>query len=333
MRLLDHVHHTLGRHRDDDTRDGWLSGFSEHGGEQHPTRGGLRIGKNLPERGPFEPFDARKEWDRDGQYFHYLTKWMHALDQASRLAAKPHLNVWARELAETSSSAFTYLTADGHARRMYWKMSIDLTRPLVLSMGQHDPLDGYMTYRQLQATAESLQQRSSAPELTDEIRWFEMMIEGQRWMTPDPLGIGGLLFDAYRMVQLMAERDASDNRLLEQLLIAALEGLKQFAETRPLNVPSQYRLAFRELGLAIGLLAVPRALQTATVRHGPDSAKVRSLFQALLQYVPFGEEIEKFWRHRTHRRLDSWREHRDINEVMLATCLVPDGFLALGSAE
>jgi hypothetical protein len=57
-----------------------------HGGcrhETHPTRGGLRIGKQLPERRPGEPYDPQVEWDRDGQYFHYLTKWMHALDQAS----------------------------------------------------------------------------------------------------------------------------------------------------------------------------------------------------------------------------------------------------------
>ena len=28
---------------------------------------------------------------------------------------------------------------------MYWKLSIDLSRPLVASMGQHDPLDGLVT--------------------------------------------------------------------------------------------------------------------------------------------------------------------------------------------
>jgi hypothetical protein len=72
--LVDQVHHTLGRHRGDDGRQGWLSGLGEHEGESHPTRGGLRIGKGLPERGPDEPFDEALEWDRDGQYFHYLTK-------------------------------------------------------------------------------------------------------------------------------------------------------------------------------------------------------------------------------------------------------------------
>ena len=73
LQLIEQVHHTLGRHRDDDRRSGWISGLSEHDGEQHPTRGGLRIGKGRPERGPREPFDEHLEWDRDGQYFHYLT--------------------------------------------------------------------------------------------------------------------------------------------------------------------------------------------------------------------------------------------------------------------
>jgi len=35
---------------------------------------------------------------------------------------------------------------------MYWKMSIDLSYPLVVSMGHQAPLDGFITYNQLQAT-------------------------------------------------------------------------------------------------------------------------------------------------------------------------------------
>jgi hypothetical protein len=140
LRMIEQVHHTLGHHRDDDTRSGWLSGLDEVEGESHPTRGGLRIGKTLPERGPDEPFDAELEWDRDGQYFHYLTKWMQALDQASRVTTRPQFTRWARELAATAYPAFTYPPSAGGPRRMYWKMSIDLSRPLVSSMGQHEPL-------------------------------------------------------------------------------------------------------------------------------------------------------------------------------------------------
>ena len=57
--LVDQVHHVLGRHRDDDPRQGWISGLSEEEGEQHPTCGGLRIGKMLQERGPYQPADSQ----------------------------------------------------------------------------------------------------------------------------------------------------------------------------------------------------------------------------------------------------------------------------------
>ena len=51
---------------------------------------------------------------------------------------------------------------------MYWKMSIDLTRPQVSSMGQHDPLDGYITTVQLRTTAASLPGADGAPDLAEE---------------------------------------------------------------------------------------------------------------------------------------------------------------------
>ncbi|HHH72688.1 MAG TPA: hypothetical protein ENL04_02560, partial [Sulfuricurvum sp.] len=79
--LIDVVHRTLGYFRDDDERSGALSGLEESQAKKYPTVAGLRIGKALRERAPDEPYDEQKEWDRDGQYFHYLTKWMHALDQ------------------------------------------------------------------------------------------------------------------------------------------------------------------------------------------------------------------------------------------------------------
>src|SRR4051794_22466013 len=59
--LVDRVHHTLGRHRSDSQLHGWLSGLDEAQGELHPTRGGLRIGKPLPERPAGEAFDESLE--------------------------------------------------------------------------------------------------------------------------------------------------------------------------------------------------------------------------------------------------------------------------------
>ena len=330
LQLVDQVHHTLGRHREDDRRTGWISGLGERNGETHPTLGGLRIGKELPERGADEPFDERLEWDRDGQYFHYLTKWMHALDQLARATGQSRFSIWARELAQTAHRAFTYLPAEGAtARRMYWKMSIDLSRPLVHSMGQHDPLDGYVTCLQLRATARALQGEAGGPDLDGETRSFAAMLDAGQWASGDPLGIGGLLTDAWRVELLMRERALSDPNLLEALLTAALAGLQHYARSDEHRLPADYRLAFRELGLAIGLRAVER-LGKALDGTSPQSAaspQVRARLEGLRRYTALGAAIEAFWRDAANRSSPTWSEHRDINEVMLATSLAPEGFL------
>ena len=47
LALVDQVHNRLGRHREDDPRTGWISGLDEQEGKRHPTKGGLRIGKEM----------------------------------------------------------------------------------------------------------------------------------------------------------------------------------------------------------------------------------------------------------------------------------------------
>ena len=336
LRLVDQVHGTLGRHRHDDPRSGWISGLGEREAAAHPTRGGLRIGKQLAERTPAEPVNERLEWDRDGQYFHYLTKWMHALDQLARSTRRAEYNLWARELAATAFATFTYLPAARWApRRMYWKMSIDLTRPLVHSMGQHDPLDGYITILQLRSTAAALPQAAAKPDLQDETRQFAAMVRRGEWATADPLGLGGLLIDAYRVTQLRDEGTAAEQNLVEDLLNASLAGLQHYSKSSELELPLEYRLAFRELGLAIGLHAAERMWQVANNDRGRSSisARLRVQLEAIMQYAPLRDEIEAFWRNTAHRDSGSWSEHRDINEVMLATSLAPDGFLVLESTR
>jgi hypothetical protein len=332
LRLIDQVHHTLGRHRADDSRSGWISGLSEQEGELHPTRGGLRIGKNLPERRQDQPFNEQLEWNRDGQYFHYLTKWMQALDLAARATGEPRFNRWGRELAKTAHKAFTYLPSPhSDTRRMYWKMSIDLTRALVPSMGQHDPLDGYITCVQLRSTAVKLPAPEKEPDLANEISQLAAMIEEGNWATADPLGIGGLLVDAHRVEQLPRQETMLNSQLLTSLLLAALTGLQSYARSGDLQMPAAYRLAFRELGLSIGLHAVERMWKHAnqSAPHAFTDPDARAALQALMQYQPMRGEIESFWRDPVHQRTGAWSEHRDINEVMLATSLVPDGFLTL----
>jgi hypothetical protein len=331
LQLVDQVHHSLGRHRDDDRRRGWISGLDAADGERHPTRGGLRIGKPLPERGPDQPLDERLEWDRDGQYFHYLTKWMHALDQVARTTQQPRFNAWARELARSAFDAFTYRSPPNRGpRRMNWKMSIDLTRVLVPSMGQHDPLDGYITALQLRTTAAQAGP-AAGPDLEEATGAYAAMIRRSEWATPDPLGLGGLLIDAWRVQQLIRQGAQPDVPLLDRLLEGAHIGLQHYARGDELRQPARYRLAFRELGLAIGLHALER-LQRAVEqeRHlTPASQRRRARVQELMQYLPLRDAIETFWRDPVNQRSDTWIEHRDINEVMLATSLAPDGFLLL----
>ena len=253
-RLIADVHRTLAHHRGDDDRTGWLPGASD----AHPTAGGLRIGKPLRERAPGDAFDQQLEWERDGQYFHYLTKWIHALHRAGETA-------WATELAVRAFEAFV------RGDRMVWKLSIDLTRPLVPSMGHHDPLDGLVAYRELHA-----------PELEPAIAAFRRMIDTQGSLaTSDPLGLGGLLVAAARLPR----RDP----LFERVLADALRGLDRVA--------LDGSLAFRELGLAIGLHAM---------RDEPR----------LAHHISLATDIETYWLR------EGWTEHVDINDVMLATSLL-----------
>ncbi len=329
LHLVDQVHRVLGRHRDGDTRAGWLSGLGEEEGMRHPTRGGLRIGKEMNERGPGEPYDELGEWDRDGQYYHYLTKWMHALDRVSRVTGDPAYTGWAIELAKTSHARFTYLPSPGGTKRMYWKMSIDLTRPLVASMGHHDPLDGLVTFLRLQTSAAKSAGGHAEPHLDAEIADLALMCEGKRWETDDPLGLGELLSAAYKLGELVLTDGVPQAGLLEGLLDASLASLSSGASREFLKLPARYRLAFRELGLSIGLAAIEKL--RGLIEQGPRAPGMRRLLsrtEDLMQYVPLRERIESYWLELPRRQAEEWMEHRDINMVMLATSLVPEGYLS-----
>ena len=328
LRLVDQVHHTLGRHRDDDTRTGWISGLNNEKGELHPTKGGLRIGKKLNERRPPEPPSERLEWDQDGQYYHYLTKWMHALNQVSKATGDPNYIRWAVELAKAAHTGFIYVPPSGGRKRMYWKMSIDLTYPLVPSMGQHDPLDGFITYSELQMTARKFKQ-SSRVDLSVEIADMDNICHGKSWITNDSLGIGGLLSDTLRLAQLIMGGFRYED-LLEVVLGSAMIGMKSFVDDSTLWLPADYRLAFRELGMSMGLKGVEKLM--GWIEENPILFKKSSLKQqvgTLMEYVPLGETIERFWMDIKNRKTCNWIEHREINMVMLATSLAPNGFLMI----
>jgi hypothetical protein len=330
LRLVDQVHTILGKHREDDKRKDWISGLDEQKGINHPTIGGLRIGKRLNERKTGDPFDGHLEWERDGQYYHYLTKWMHALHCISIITGEPKYVIWAMELAKTAHSRFTYLPLSGRRKRMYWKMSIDLSYPLVESMGHLDPLDGFVTYNQLKAAAKKFG-KMTFPDLEAEIADMADICEGTDWVTDDPLGLGDLLFNAFKIVQLMINGDIRQTDLLENLLSSSFQGLEYFSVSNNLKLPATYRLAFREFGLSIGLHAVQKIHKLIQQKPAIFNEKhpLREWIESLMRYLPMGEGIEKFWLKSSNRKSSTWTEHRDINMVMLATSLAPEGYLML----
>ncbi|HBH86570.1 MAG TPA: hypothetical protein DDY17_03065 [Syntrophaceae bacterium] len=331
LHLVDQVHAILGRHRTDDSRKGWISGLDEQEGKLHPTKGGLRIGKEMSERRPGDPYDEQLEWDREGQYYHYLTKWMHVLNRMRRFTGDLTYTRWAIELAKTAHAGFTYVPPFGDQKRMYWKMSIDLTYPLVSSMGHHDPLDGFITYLQLQATGAKDSQTSKALDLSEEITDMATMCEGKSWATDDPLGLGELLSSAYKLAQLILHEGFEHVDLLEILLDAARIGLLSYERRNPLKLPSDYRLAFRELGLSIGLHAIEKLREL--IRQTPYDSTMKHHLHArverLMRYAALGDIIETHWLKPINRHADSWIAHRDINMVMLATSLAPEGYLSI----
>ncbi len=327
LRLVDQVHNVLGRHRGDDERQGWISGLDEEEGARHPTVGGLRIGKKLKERGRSEAPDPFLEWEQDGQYYHYLTKWMHALSRVSEVTGDPRYLRWAIELARGTHPRFTHATPAPGEKRMYWKMSIDLSYPLVTSMGQHDALDGYVTYCELRHASGRFK-GASLPDLGPEIEDMAGICREGGWATDDALGAGGLLIDGWRVAQMLNDGDLL--ALLKRLTSASLVSVGAIAGDSDLEGSAGQRLAFRELGLAIGLDAVE--LLGAWLNKGMERTVDGVLAEQvdLLQgFAPLAKKVERFWADPRNRLAATWKDHEDINAVMLATSLAPSEFLRI----
>ena len=330
--LIDQVHRVLGRYRDDDSRSGWISGLDEQAGRRHPTAGGLRIGKPLKERGGNEPLDERLEWDRDGQYFHYLTKWVHALCQTAFALGDLRYAQWALELGKAAFEGFARRSEAGGVVGIYWKMSTDLSRPLVPAIGLHDALDGFITFREAQHAPAKLSTDAAVADLSLAVESLSALCQHRNWTTDDPLGLGGLLFDAGRLCQLLGNEQFDDTHLLEDILGACHEGLASLLAGRYLNQPVSYRLAFRELGLAIGFKALPIISEAMKKNHDRFESRiaVQRIVDQLSRYESLSEQIVRVWLPHAQSQDQIWQSHQDINEVMLATALTPETFLSVG---
>ena len=128
---------------------------------------------------------------------------------------------------------------------------------------------------------------------------------GMDLRTDDPLGIGGLLADASRIVQLAVQGGRDYGKVLESLLDSALYGLASCSRRGFFDLPAGRRLAFRELGLAIGLAGVTE-LQRCILLNPEvftDHDSLQRKARAILRYVPVGNAIKEFWRSATNRRV------------------------------
>jgi hypothetical protein len=273
--LIDEVHRVLGYTRSGLDR---LDGATQ----LSPLLGGLRIGKNEPEDHP----------DGDGQYFHYLTKWMFALNRMSVATGDVKYNSWAVELAKSVHSRFVFKIGSGEMA-IHWKMRIDLSAPLVPSMGNLDAFDGYVTYRILDKYCRNIGQEG---QLMHEIgEMYSMVLSRYRnFHSSDPLDLGEALW--------MAHWFSDSEEWAKTILARSLESLEfLWNEGYFLEIRRPFRLAFREFGTTLGL-------QCLEYSGSPESNSDWSSRIALLH---------------THWNLHLFERDTDITPLMFGSSLVP----------
>jgi hypothetical protein len=210
-------------------------------------------------------------------------------------------------------------------------MSTDLSGPLVPAIGLHDALDGLITFREAQHALAKLSTNAAVADLSSAIESLSALCQHRNWKTDDPLGLGGLLFDAGRLCQLPGNEQFDDLNLLQEILEACRNGLAGLLAGLYLNQPVSHRLAFRELGLAIGLKALPIISDAMKRNNGPFESRtaVQRIVDQLSRYESLGDGIVSVWLSHAGSQDQIWKSHQDINNVMLATALIPDMFLSV----
>ena len=72
---------------------------------------------------------------------------------------------------------------------------------------------------------------------------------------------------------------------------------------------------------------IAHSITTSRVGRRPGLQRAVEL---LLPYEALSEEIIRIWLPYAQHQDKNWQAHRDINDVMLATALIPDLFLSIG---
>jgi hypothetical protein len=278
--LAQEVHNILGSTRD---RTGRLPKATD----EEPLKGGLRIGK-LEAHGS----------DCDGQYHHYLTLWMFALNRLSLATGEKEYNQLAIQLAKAVHPHFV-IRREGQTPRMVWKVSTDMESVLVSSEGHLDAATGFVVYRLLQRTAAHLDGQPDA--LTTEIADYRVLMDrsaSKLQASRDPLDLGMGLW----MVHFFRDEDwamtlGSQSLEMARTILDEKHGLMARDASR--------RLAFREFGTCLGLEC-----------YGADGELKAGV-----------DAIVNFWHHYLESSTDE--DLRPISLVMYAAALIPGGRLLL----
>lgn len=276
-RLVREVHEVLGKTRDARER---LPGATD----EKPLGGGLRIGK-MAEFGS----------DGDGQYHHYLTLWMFALNRLSLAARAPEFNRLAIQLAQAIHQHFIFQRPSSGDLKMVWKVSIDLHHILVPSEGHLDAATGYVICRILQDTAgkQGDGDRLLDAEISD---YFHIMHQkGAMKPSGDTLDLGMGLWISH----FFDQEPWAVNFRREALKLAREMMDEQSLEMRR---PATRRLAFRELGACLGVLC--------SCPDGDLQKEVAGLVQFWDDYIQKVDEVDDL---------------RPISEVMYAAAVIPGG--------
>lgn len=269
-RLVTAVHAVLGSTRDGSAR---LPGATD----AEPLRGGLRIGKA-----------SASGADGDGQYHHYLTLWMFALNRLSLAAGEPLYNALAVQLAQAVHPRFVLRRASGELC-MVWKVSTDMQRVLVASQGHLDAATGYVVCTLLRRAAPG--RDVLAAEVAD---YAHLMHHGLLAPSGDALDLGMGLWICQFVAdeRWAAELRAEGLRLARVLLDEDSELMRRGAARR---------LAFREFGACLGV-----ACADADEDLGP-----------------MVDAVVEFWERQVQG--DEDLDLRPISQVMYAAALIPGG--------
>ncbi|EYE94338.1 uncharacterized protein EURHEDRAFT_378221 [Aspergillus ruber CBS 135680] len=289
-RLVEVVHDVLGKTRDGISR---LPGANE----ENVVGGGLRIGK-----------EEEGGMDGDGQYHHYLTVWMFALNRLSMATGDPKYNRQAVALAKAIHPRF-FVNRESNRPRMVWKMAMDLSVPLVQSEGNLDPIDGFVVFRLLQAAAVRFEGAAGEGVLSEEIDDYQRVMarKGEHFVSSDPLDLGMTLWTAHWFSEREEWAARLAGRCFEQLY-------DLFEINRYLERNIKYRLAFREFGTSLG----------AQCQSQQSTEKDRAV-----DLKHYADAIIAAWDPYMELTMSSDLMHDDlrpITRVMYATALMPGAF-------